>query len=35
MGLDAPRALGDLRDAERDELLGLAGDRPVLELNAF
>src|SRR5260370_12723048 len=31
VGLDAPRALGDLGDAERDELLRLAGDRAVLE----
>src|SRR6185369_15886128 len=31
VGLDAPGALRDLRDAERDQLLGLAGDRAVLE----
>src|SRR3989442_1159155 len=29
--LDAPRTLRDLRDAERDQLLGLRRDRPVLE----
>src|SRR2546430_5645050 len=29
--VDAPRALRDLGDAERDELLGLAGDHSVLE----
>src|SRR5712692_10436416 len=31
VGLDAPGALGDLRDAERDQLLVLARDRAVLE----
>src|SRR5712691_8638054 len=31
VGLDAPRTLRDLRDAQRDELLGLAGNRAVLE----
>src|SRR5204862_4423709 len=31
VGVDAPRALRDLGDAERHELLGLARERAVLE----
>jgi hypothetical protein len=31
VGVDAPGALRDLGDAERDELLGLVRDRAVLE----
>src|SRR5262249_37194064 len=31
VGVDAPGALGDLRDAEGDELLGLGRDGAVLE----